>query len=242
MPDAYYEDDRLAELYDRIEQRLGPDEQFYLRLARDAERVLDIGCGTGTMLHHLRDTGHRGRLVGLDPAAGMIARARRRDDVDWVHGHLGDAGFEAEFDLAYMTGHAFQVLLTDTDVTDLLVAVRRALAPGGRFAFETRDPAARAWERWTPDDVREVVDGEGRTVRVWHDVEAVEGEFVTFTETFETDGEQDVSRSTLRFLTATRLDAMLTGAGFAVAERFGDWDGGPITPHTREIVTVAVPQ
>jgi SAM-dependent methyltransferase len=106
--------------------------------------VLDIGCGTGALLHRARRGGHRGRLVGLDPAEGMLAQARRYADIEWRRGYLPDAGFRAEFDLAYMTGHAFQVLLTDEDVRGLLAAVRAALVPGGRFAFETRNPRHRA--------------------------------------------------------------------------------------------------
>lgn len=247
MPDAYYEDEYLADLYDRIEVRNGPDEQFYFALAREAGRVLDIGCGTGAMLHHLRDTGHTGRLVGLDPATGVLARARRRDDVEWVQGYLADAGFRGAFDLAYMTGHAFQVLPDDVAAVELFAAVREALVPGGRFAFETRNPAARAWERWTPEDVSEVRDRDGRPVRVWHEVEAVTADadpLVTFTETFAVEGEADprVSRSTLRFPRDTTVDRLLAEAGLAVEARHGWWDRTPFTARSREIVTVAVRQ
>ncbi len=38
-----------------------------LSLAMDAPSVLDVGCGTGTMLHRARAAGHPGRLVGIDP-------------------------------------------------------------------------------------------------------------------------------------------------------------------------------
>lgn len=45
-----------------------------------------------------------------------------------------------------MTGHAFQVLIEDDEIRASLTAIRSALARNGRFAFETRNPAARAWE------------------------------------------------------------------------------------------------
>ena len=38
-----------------------------------AESVLDVGCGTGALLHWARESGHGGRLVGLDPAKSKIA-------------------------------------------------------------------------------------------------------------------------------------------------------------------------
>lgn len=241
MPDAHFTDEYLASLYDIFENHGRADEKFYLNLVHSAGRVLDVGCGTGSMLHAARDAGHRGRLVGLDPAAGMLAQARRRTDIEWVEGYLPAAKFTAEFDLAYMTGHAFQVLLDDAGVLELLQAVARALAPGGHFAFETRNPQARAWEKWTPDNISEATDPQGRRVRVWHEVERVEAEFVTFTETFAVDGfaEPMVSRSTLRFVSAEHLDHLLTAAGFAVDERYGDWDRCLFTPASREIITIA---
>jgi SAM-dependent methyltransferase len=214
---------------------------FYIALAGSADRVLDIGCGTGVMLHAVRDAGHTGRLVGLDPAPGMLEQARRRTDIEWIEGYLPDAGFDGEFDFAYMTGHAFQALLDDAATMELLRAVGRALAPGGHFAFESRNPRARAWERWTPDQVREVTDAAGRKLRMWHEVEHVEDDLVTFTETFafEDGGAPSISRSTLRFVSAEHLDQLLAAAGFVIDERYGDWDRSLMTPASPEIITVA---
>jgi SAM-dependent methyltransferase len=208
---------------------------------KPGERVLDIGCGTGVMLHAARDAGHRGRLVGLDPAPGMLHQARRRTDVEWVEGYLPDTGFDAEFDLAYMTGHAFQVLLDDSATLQLLRAVHRALVPGGHFAFETRNPHVRDWEHWAADRGREVTDPQGRRVRVWHEVEQVDGDLVTFTENFAVEGRADplVSRSTLRFVAAEHVDHLLEQAGFLIDERYGYWDRRPFTPDSPEIITVA---
>jgi SAM-dependent methyltransferase len=241
MPDLHFSDEYLASLYDILENHGRADEAFYLALAHSAARVLDVGCGTGAMLHAAREAGHRGRLVGLDPAPGMLRQARRRDDVEWVEGYLPGSGFRAEFDLVYMTGHAFQVLLDDAAVRELLAAVHLALAPGGHFAFETRNPHARAWERWTPEHARTVTGPDGRPVHVWHQVERVDGEFVTFTESFAVDGHAEplVSRSTLRFVTAEHLDHLLAETGFVIEERYGDWDRSPFTHNSREIITVA---
>ncbi|HET8680477.1 MAG TPA: hypothetical protein VFM54_01175 [Micromonosporaceae bacterium] len=82
----------------------------------------------------------------------MLEQARRRSDIEWVLGDLASARWDREFDLVVMTGHAFQVLVTDDEVRRSLAAVRSALTAGGRFAFETRNPPARAWQRWTSDN------------------------------------------------------------------------------------------
>lgn len=86
-------------------------------------------------------------MTGVDPAPRMLAVARSRPDavrVTCVNGTARDLP-TGPFDAAVMTGHAFQCLLTDEEILETLTEVRRRLAPGGRFLFETRNPARRAW-------------------------------------------------------------------------------------------------
>ncbi|WP_326720851.1 MULTISPECIES: class I SAM-dependent methyltransferase [unclassified Streptomyces] len=256
MADRSFSDLSLAALYDALNP-WGRSDDFYLDLVLSARSVLDVGCGTGRLLGRALEAGHEGRLCGLDPAAAMLVQARRRAHagdgspgrdrraaVEWVLGDLAAKHWEREFDLVVMTGHAFQVLLGDEELRVALAAIRQALSDDGRFVFETRNPAARAWEGWTPEHVHEVTDAHGEVVRVRHEVETPEaGDRVTFTETFEHPGweQPQVSSSTLRFLGPDALDGFLTEAGFAVAERFGDWGRGPLTPTAPEIITVARP-
>jgi SAM-dependent methyltransferase len=239
-----YSDADAAGLYDLLnpwDPNRHPGDAFYHDLVMAADAVLDVGCGTGGLLHQARERGHRGRLVGLDPDPAMLERARRRGDVEWVAGAAADAAWDREFDLATMTGHAFQCLVGDEELRASLAAVRAALREGGRFAFETRHPRARAWEDWNPSNAAEVVDAAGRRLRVWHQVERVAGDVVTFTETI---GDPDgtvlrVDRASLRFLDVAALAAFLAGAGFAVEAQYGDWRRGPVTDGSREIVTIA---
>ena len=242
MADRSFSDVPLAALYDALNP-WGPSDDFYLDLVMSARSVLDVGCGTGRLLGRAREAGHQGRLCGLDPAAAMLVRARRREAaVEWVLGDLGCARWQREFDLVVMTGHAFQVLVGNEELRMALASVRDALSDDGRFVFETRNPVARAWESWTPERVREVTDAHGDVVRVWHDLESpVLGDRVTFTETFDHPAWQRprVSRSTLRFLGPDALSGFLGEAGLVVREQVGDWGRGPLTPSAPEIVTVA---
>ncbi|MFR9798509.1 class I SAM-dependent methyltransferase [Streptomyces sp. MS06] len=242
MVDRSFADLSLAGLYDRLNP-WGPGDDFYLEWVMSAGAVLDVGCGTGQLLRRARELGHRGRLVGLDPAAAMLVQARRAEpDVEWVLGDLRSRLWCEEFDLVVMTGHAFQQLVGDEEVRASLRAVRQALGEDGRFVFETRNPAARAWERWTPDRVHEISDAEGGAVRVWHEVEApVAGDRVTFTETYDGGrwSSPRVCRSTLRFLSAGPLDGFLGEVGLAATERYGDWARAPLDPTSPEIITVA---
>ena len=83
MVDRLFAEPSLAVLYDDF-CALSPrdDFAFYLPLVMAAGSVLDVGCGTGALLHSARVAGHAGRLVGVDPAAAMLDVARARTDVE----------------------------------------------------------------------------------------------------------------------------------------------------------------
>jgi SAM-dependent methyltransferase len=146
---AGYSDEQVAALYEVLNP-WGPSDDFYLALVMGAGSVLDVGCGTGALLRRAREAGHAGRLCGVDPDQASLAVARCRADVEWVAATAATIPWRGEFELAVMTGHAFQVLVADDELRASLAAIRRSLAGDGRFAFETRHPLARAWERWSP--------------------------------------------------------------------------------------------
>ena len=243
MVDRQFSEPRLAALYDPLcgrEERA--DFRFYLPLVIAAGAVLDIGCGTGALLHWARESGHTGRLVGLDPACGMLQVARKRSDIQWILGDLATVPWHAEFDLAVMTGHAFQVLVTDDEVRAALAAIRTALTPGGVFAFETRNPPAREWERWTSEHGVEFSDRDGTAVRFETAVDTpVVGDVVRFTNSYRrADWERaERSRSMLRFLAADALASFLAAAGFVIEAQYGDWDRSPLVASSPEIITIA---
>lgn len=243
MIEHQFTENRLAALYDLFypsERRA--DFAFYLPLVMSARAVLDVGCGTGALLHLARESSHTGRLCGLDPARGMLNQARRRSDIEWVHGDLSTVGWERTFDLVVMTGHAFQEFVEDDEIHTALAAIRSALTDSGRFAFETRNPRDRAWERWGTEYSGEVTDATGALVRCEYRVELpVEGSVVRSVSTF-TSPEWDrpeVSRGALRFLDAETLSSFLSGAGLAIAAQFGDWTRRPLTDTSPEIITIA---
>ncbi|MDE0218177.1 MAG: class I SAM-dependent methyltransferase [Spirochaetaceae bacterium] len=243
MVERQFAEPRLAALYDPLcgrERRT--DFRFYLPLVMAAKAVLDVGCGTGALLHWARETGHAGRLVGLDPARGMLDMARTRADIEWVFGDLRTVAWEREFDLAVMTGHAFQQLVEDDEIRASLASIHSSLADDGVFAFETRNPLAREWERWTPDRGVDFVGPDGVMVRFEARVDApVSGDVVRFTCTYTSAGwnQPEPSRAILRFLDAETLAAFLADAGFAIEDQFGDWDRSTLVDTSPEIITIA---
>ena len=95
-----------------------------------ADRVLDIGCGTGSLAVLLAENGRT--VMGVDPARASLEVARSKDKagaVTWIYGDAAKASaFDA--DLAVMTGNVAQVFLTDDDWEQALRAIRDALRPG----------------------------------------------------------------------------------------------------------------
>ena len=217
---------------------------FYLRLIMDAATVLDVGCGTGELLCRARRAGHRGELAGVDPAPAMLAIARRkRCDVSWLPGRAEDLRLDRRFELVTMTGHAFQELLDDDAVRAALTAFHRHLAPGGRLVFETRNPAARAWERWTPSQMSTTVRSPaGLAYDVSFDTQRCRApDLVDYTVTFRSrvSGDTVISAGTLRFVDPLHLHTQLAAAGFRVEACYGDWDRTEVSPASPEIIVVA---
>jgi len=172
----------------------------------------------------------------------MLQQARKRADVEWAHGDLDSASWDAEFEFAVMTGHAFQALTDDKEIARSLAAACRALKPGGRFGFETRNPAAREWERWPAIYSADLPDKNGAQVRVETEVTAPLADgLVSFQHTFNSPAwpTPKVSRSTLRFLGVPTLTRFLADAGFEIDNQYGDWDRSPVTPASPEIITIA---
>lgn len=243
VDDAFARHD-MALLYDSFNiHRL--DKDFYLGLANAPCRILDIGCGTGSIGLALADLGHA--VTGLDPAPGMLAVARAKDSgrrVRWVQGNALDPSLSLRetFNLVILTGHVFQVFLDDAETLRMLDFVRRHLPPEGRLVFESRNPLTRAWEGWTQSDTRDVqvVGGIG-PVEVFYQVKSVDGEHVTFDTVFtliET-GETRVSESRLRFADRETIGRLLATAGFEDVEWLGDFDGSPYVEASTEIIPVA---
>ena len=109
-------------------------------------RILDVGCGAGSLLETLRD---RGAIVtGIDKSAGMLGLARRRlgDDADL---HVAELGSPLPFpDDTFDDVIASLVLHYLEDWGPALTELRRVLKPGGRLIVSVDHPfAENLWHR-----------------------------------------------------------------------------------------------
>ncbi len=97
--------------------------------ARPGERVLDVGCGEGTLTQQIASRG--AAVVGVDSSEDMIDAARARG-LDARLLNAEELAFRNEFDAVFSNAALHWVRNHDA----LLSGVARALRPGGRFVAE----------------------------------------------------------------------------------------------------------
>lgn len=241
--DALYQDAALARFYD-LDNGWSADRAYCLELAHGCRSVLDLGCGTGDLA--IRIAAEQGAEVSaVDPARAMLDLAAVKPGATRVVWHQGDArdlDLGQAFDLVVMTGHAFQVMLTDADRSACLRTIARHLAPDGRFVFDSRNPEACEWEGWRPDLARwEIDDPQCGKVEAWNDVEHDPATGVVSYETHYrvvSDGRVFSARSQIGFCGQEHLGALIADAGLAVDQWMGDWAGPGFAPGCAEIIPV----
>jgi ubiquinone/menaquinone biosynthesis C-methylase UbiE len=131
----------LAETYDRLRPR---DEQWYELLELmvgvgdlAGRRVLDVGCGTGSVARALTERGSR--VWGVDPSQEMLAVARDRVG---RRGGLKLGRAEAlPFKDAWFERVVLRLVVHLVDRARALPELARVLAPGGRAVIATFEPS-----------------------------------------------------------------------------------------------------
>jgi SAM-dependent methyltransferase len=239
--DRLYHDPALAAFYD-LENgwERSPDFAYCRAFAADAASVLDLGCGTGELAVAL--AGDR-LVVGVDPAAPMLEIARAKPGagrVDFVEGDARTLRLGRRYERIVLTGHAFQVFLTTDDRRAVLSTIAAHLAPGGRFVFDSRNPACREWEEWGPDDSMRLLEHPRfGTVAAWNDVACdPETGIVTYETHYEVraTGKRLSAASRIAFPDKIELEALIAEAGLRVEHWLGDWQGSAWQPGARELI------
>jgi SAM-dependent methyltransferase len=118
-------DDRAA-----FVSELASDLVPWLR-PRTGERILDLGCGTGTLTAQIARQG--AHVTGIDRSPEMIAAAREKYvDLRFELEDGQDLPYAAQFDAVFSNA----ALHWMPRAADVLRGVERALVPGGRFVAE----------------------------------------------------------------------------------------------------------
>ncbi|HKU39910.1 MAG TPA: class I SAM-dependent methyltransferase [Polyangiales bacterium] len=138
IPAAGY--DFALRFYDPFTRWLGADaaRNTLIQLAelRAGQRVLDLGCGTGTLLVAAKRSCPGAELIGLDPDERALARAREK---------AAQAGVSLQFQAGYADELPFAPASFDSVLSSLMVhhldvetqartvhEIARVLKPGGK--------------------------------------------------------------------------------------------------------------
>ncbi|WP_425049378.1 class I SAM-dependent methyltransferase [Psychromarinibacter sp. S121] len=151
--------------------------QARVRLAAPG-RVLDVGCGEGRFCRWLASEDIA--CVGVEPAAGLLAEAQRRDPAgDYRPGRAEQLPFaDASFDMVVF----YLTLIDIEDIHAALAEAARVLTPGGRILVANLQPyntAADAFEKLDGGERRLVMaryleehdrwdEWRGIRIRNWH--------------------------------------------------------------------------
>jgi SAM-dependent methyltransferase len=231
---------------------------FYTALAQETGGpALEIACGTGRVSIPIARRGFA--VTGVDIVPGMLEQARSKSaglPTRWVEGDARTFDLGAHFRLIFVTGNAFQAVLTRADQEALLARVRAHLLDEGLFAFETRNPrwdadttgaTADLWANLetsdTEADWQTYTDSSGREVRVSktqvYDHVAQILHWTTYRRWRAGDQEHTkITRIAVRYTFPQELEALLYYNGFQILRQYGDWNLEPLTAASTSIISV----
>lgn len=132
----------LTRWYDPVVRWTTRDREFRASLVRQAglgpgQRVLDVGCGSGTLALAMKRAQPSVSVTGLDGDRAILELARRKAagagaEIVWVEGRVDALPFpDAAFDRV-VSSLVFHHLDRPTKLAALR-EIRRVLAPGGEF-------------------------------------------------------------------------------------------------------------
>lgn len=218
----------IVDLYDH-DNPAGRDHAYYRGLADrlGALTIIDLGCGTGLLTRTLAGNGRR--IVGIDPSQTMIDAARRNDperSATWI---VGDSSAidTHDVDLVLMSGNVAQHI-PDPDWERTLRDLHRVMRPGAVLAFESRNPAARAWLDWDQSEPSRRSTAHG-VLEEWSEVIEHGNGIIeaSFFNRFVETNQLIVEHETFVFRTLTVIADHLDRAGFSVDAVHGDWQRTP---------------
>jgi ubiquinone/menaquinone biosynthesis C-methylase UbiE len=149
MADVYLHGHHASVLASHGARTAANSAAYLLPHLREGMRVLDVGCGPGTITLDLAEAvGASGAVVGVENVAGPLEQARRnaaaRGD-ERTRFELADVMrlpyAAASFDVV----HAHQVLQNLTDPVGALRVLARVTRPGGLVAVRDVDYASMVW-------------------------------------------------------------------------------------------------
>lgn len=254
---AAYDD--WSEYYDLLQRGLPGDVEFYVGQAiRAGGETLEVGCGTGRIAIPMAMSGVN--VTGLDDSRSMLDRCRATKRaagsipgrLKLVKADMKSFDLGCEFDFIAMPYRTFMHLLDPFEQRQCLETIWRHLKPGGLFIFNTW--AAR------PSAIAPFLGPHCGAMRLVSREEERDGErgllhycastYDEWTQLLredhviqELDAKGRIVKTTTlpmvrAWATPRELELLVALCGFEVEAAFGDFDCGPFTRSSTEIIWV----
>jgi SAM-dependent methyltransferase len=224
------------------------DIPFYLEEAQRAHGpVLELACGTGRLTIPLAQAGVE--ITGLDRATSMLAHARAkateaRVNIEWVEADCRKFDLGRQFALIFMPFNSMQHLHDQASLAALFSRVRKHLADGGRFIFDVFNPSIAILNR---DSGQRYVerryehpDGRG-TITLEQTAlydDAAQVNRLTWYLSLQDEKDFRVEHLALRCFFPQEVDLLVRANGFAIEEKFGDFQRTPFVSGAMKQVVV----
>src|SRR4051794_9411458 len=153
MPDTYTHGHHESVLRSHRWRTAENSAGYLLGSLEPGQRLLDVGCGPGTITLDLARRVAPGPTLGIDAAADVIAQATAAAVEAGTHGvtfAVADVYDLDQPDASFDVVHAHQVLQHLTDPVAALRELRRVLRPGGTLAVRDSDYGAFTWAPASP--------------------------------------------------------------------------------------------
>jgi SAM-dependent methyltransferase len=146
MPDVYTHGHHESVLRSHRWRTAENSAAYLLPHLKPHMRILDVGCGPGTITAGLAERVPQGHVTGIDTAPDVLEQAREaaagRDNVDFTTGDVYALDYP---DGTFCVVHAHQVLQHLSDPVRALAEMRRVTKPGGLVAARDGDYGAMVW-------------------------------------------------------------------------------------------------
>jgi 2-polyprenyl-3-methyl-5-hydroxy-6-metoxy-1,4-benzoquinol methylase len=115
----------------RVQRRVDLQTDFLQAVVQPDWRVLEIGCGLGTLSHWFRQRGCG--VVGIEPDPQQADYARQRHGLEVINSLFEEAELTQEFDL-FAASHVIEHF---PEPLTFLAKIRRIAKPGAQLFLET---------------------------------------------------------------------------------------------------------
>ena len=228
--------ERIADVYDDWMRSVDPTAAVTALAALAGEGpVLELGIGTGRVALPLQERGLE--VHGIDASPAMLQKLREKpggERISTTVGDFADVAVADRYGLVFVAANTFFGVLTQEDQVRCFRNVEAQLRDGGVFVIEAfvPDPArfdpSRLTVRGMEADMVRIEASRHDSVSQTIDGQAIE---------LRTEGARFIPFR-IRYAWPLELDLMARLAGLRLRERWGGWNGAPLTAASKQHVSV----